>query len=110
MTNREILDREERADRWIMDIISGVDWLGINTNEVADHRWNSFSRGDLSHNDVSKISNTCRCPLCRRNSKVVEDDIQVAECPICYEEKETLVLSCNPSHRFCRECIEKIKK
>ena len=108
LKNKEILERMERSERWIMDMISGVDFLGINTNQVAEERWSSFSKGELSSKETSNTF--CRCPLCRNNSKVLECNIDMEECAFFYNTDSLFSLYCNKSHRFCRECIEKIKK
>jgi hypothetical protein len=104
LTFREQVEAEERSEKWMMTILEGVKWIPPQANE----RWNSFQRGELS---TTPSSTSCKCPFCRcNNSKVLYYNFDYGECPICYTETDLFLMSCHPTHKFCKDCIEKLKK
>jgi hypothetical protein len=87
----EKIQREERAEFILDEIIANNCWLNFQT-----------------HLSNTVFTPKIKCPLCRNPSTICEDNEIVGDCPICFQEKPLVNLSCYDSHKFCRYCLDRL--
>ena len=88
------LQREERADLILDEIIANANWLNFQTH-LANQTY----------------SNKIKCPLCRCSNNIDLNNCSscVGECIICFQDnKQLLTLPCHATHSFCKNCLEKL--